>query len=66
MHDLTPRVVVWLTDAHLRDTLATGESREENAKAGDVEWVPAQRHEGDNLSDDPIEFIAIVPKHVAQ
>jgi hypothetical protein len=34
MHDLTGRVVVWLTDAHLRDTRATGETRDENAKAG--------------------------------
>jgi len=43
MHDLTSRVVVWLTDAHLTDTLATGEIHDEHAKAGDVEWVPAQR-----------------------
>jgi quercetin dioxygenase-like cupin family protein len=65
MHDLTARVVVWLTDAHLRDTLATGETHDENAKAGDVAWVPAQRHQGENLGDNPIEFVAIIPKETA-
>jgi len=62
MHDLTGRVVVWLTDAHLRDNRATGETRDENTKAGDVEWIPAQRHQGENLGDQPIEFVAIIPK----
>jgi hypothetical protein len=27
-----------------------------------AEWVPAQRHAGENLSDEPIEFIVVVPK----
>lgn len=62
MHDVTPRVVVWLTAAHLRDSLATGEIRMEEHKAGDVTWVPAQRHSGVNLSGAAIEFIAIEPK----
>jgi hypothetical protein len=65
MHDLTARVVVWMTDAHLRDIKPTGEIHEENAKAGDVEWVPAQRHEGENLGDNRVELIAIVPKSPA-
>src|SRR5258708_11254518 len=62
MHDLTARVVVWLTDAHLKDTAADGKTREEHWKAGQAIWVPAQRHAGENLGDRPIEFIAIVPK----
>ncbi len=62
MHDLTPRVVVWLTDAHLKDTAADGKTREERWQAGQAIWVPAQRHAGENLSDQPVEFIAIVPK----
>jgi quercetin dioxygenase-like cupin family protein len=66
MHDVTARVVVWLTDAHLRETLSTGKLHYDNAKAGDVEWVPAERHQGENLTDHPIEFIAIVPKQAAQ
>jgi len=62
MHDVTPRVVVLLTNAHLRDSLATGKIRLEDHKAGEVNWVPAQHHSGVNLSAAPIEFIAIEPK----
>jgi hypothetical protein len=59
MHDVTERVVVWLTDVHLRDSLASGTIVAEDHRAGDVSWVPAQRHAGTNLSDAPVEFIAI-------
>lgn len=62
MHDLTARVVVWLTEARLVDTMASGETHDQQMKVGDVQWLPAQRHRGENLSDHPIEFIAIVPK----
>jgi len=62
MHDLTARVVVWLSDAHFVDRLPNGDSREEQRRAGDVEWVPARRHAGENLADTPMEFIAVVPK----
>src|SRR3954468_4126772 len=49
MHDLTPRVVIWLTDARLRDTSDNGETREERWRAGQAIWVPARRHAGENL-----------------
>jgi hypothetical protein len=62
IHQVTPRVVVWLTDAHLRDTFANGKTSELHRKSGTTEWVPAQEHAGENLGDQPIEFIAIVPK----
>ena len=62
MHDISPRVVVWLSDAHFVDRLPNGDSREEQRRAGDVEWVPARRHAGENLADTPMEFIAVVPK----
>jgi hypothetical protein len=62
MHDLTPRVVVWLTNARLRDTSADGRTNDINRAAGAVDWVPAQRHAGENLGDEPIEFLGIVPK----
>ncbi len=62
MHEVTPRVVVWLTDAHLRDTFADGTVHEVQTKAGEVNWVPAQQHAGENLGDQPVEFLAIVPK----
>jgi hypothetical protein len=64
MHDVTPRVVVWLTDAHLRATLENGATREERGTAGQVDWVPAQRHAAENLDDHAIEFIAILSKPV--
>ncbi len=56
MHDITPRVVVWLTDARIRHTLADGSSREDRFKAGQVTWVAAQRHAGENMSAAPVEF----------
>ena len=62
MHDLTPRLVVWLSDADIRDTFADGHSDEMRRSAGAVDWVPAQRHAGENLSDRPVEFLAVVPK----
>jgi hypothetical protein len=63
MHDIaTARLVVWLTDVHLRDTHADGTASETRRHAGEFEWVPVQRHAGENLSDQPLEFLAIVPK----
>jgi quercetin dioxygenase-like cupin family protein len=62
MHDLTPRVIVLLTDQDLKITFPNGETREEHRKAGEAGWVSGQRHAGENLSDKPIEFIAVIPK----
>jgi quercetin dioxygenase-like cupin family protein len=62
MHDLTARVVVPLTDQDLRLTFPNRETREEHGKAGQTMWVSAQRHAGENLTDQPIEFIAVIPK----
>jgi quercetin dioxygenase-like cupin family protein len=62
MHDVSARAVVWLTDGYLRDTAADGSSIDTQHKAGDVEWITARRHAGENLGDTPIEFLAIVPK----
>jgi len=65
VHDVTPRVVVWLTEAHLKMTFPDGTSKEENYRAGQVAWVTPTRHAGENLSDQPIDFIAVVPKGAA-
>src|SRR3984893_2736787 len=62
MHELSARLVIWLTDAHLRDTKPDGTVTDYWRVAGSTEWVPAQRHAGENLSDAPIEFLAVVPK----
>ena len=63
MHELTARLVIWLTDAHLRDTKPDGTVTDYRRAAGSTEWVPARRHAGENLSDTPIEFLAVVPKN---
>jgi hypothetical protein len=62
MHDVTPRAVVWLADARFVDTFPDGTTREEIRKAGDAEWVPAQRHAGENVGETPMDFIAVVLK----
>jgi hypothetical protein len=63
MHEITTaRVVVWLTDAHLRDTHPDGTTNEIHRHAGEVDWVPVQRHAGENLSETQLEFLAIWPK----
>ena len=62
MHDVTPRAVVLLTDQDLKITFPNGERREEHHKAGETMWLSGQRHSGKNLSDKPIEFIAIIPR----
>ena len=63
MHDITSaRLVVWLTDAHLRDTHPDGSTNETHRRAGTVDGVGVQRHAGENLSHEPLEFLAIVPK----
>ena len=60
MHDVTPRVVIWLSDAHFVDRFADGTTREERRKAGDAEWVSARRHAGENLSGKSMDFIAVI------
>jgi hypothetical protein len=62
MHDVSARLVVWLTDAHLRDTAEDGTTTDYHRTAGTVDWISARRHAGENLSNKPIEFLAIVPK----
>jgi hypothetical protein len=63
MHDIaSARLVVWLTDVHLRDTHADGSTDDIRRRAGDIDWVPVQRHVGENLAHEPLEFLAIVPK----
>jgi len=63
MHDIaSARLVVWLTDVYLRDTHADGSTDDIRRRAGDIEWVLMQRHAGENLAHEPLEFLAIIPK----
>src|SRR5262245_39826169 len=63
MHDIaSPRLVVWLTDVHLKDTGADGSVSEYRRRAGSVDWITPRRHMGENLSEHDLDFIAIIPK----
>jgi hypothetical protein len=63
MHDIvSPRLVVWLTDAHLKDTGTDGSVTEYSRPAGSMDWVTPRRHMGENASDQGLEFLAIIPK----
>jgi oxalate decarboxylase/phosphoglucose isomerase-like protein (cupin superfamily) len=54
--------MVWLTEVYLRDTHADGSTDDIRRRAGDIDWIPVQRHAGENLAHEPLEFLAIVPK----
>src|SRR5260370_27641409 len=56
MHDIaSARLVVWLTDVYLRDTHADGSTDDIRRRAGELDWVPIQRHAGENLAHEPLE-----------
>jgi hypothetical protein len=65
MHDIvSPRLVVWLTDARLKDIGSDGHVTEYTRPAGSMDWVTPRRHMGENVSDQSLEFLAIIPKSV--
>jgi len=53
------RVLVCLTDQHLRVTDETGKAVEVRSKAGHVRWAIPNRHTEENLSDQPFEGVAV-------
>jgi hypothetical protein len=66
MHDIaSARLVIWLTDMHLKDTDPDGRVSEYRRPAGSVEWITPRRHAGENLSDRGLDFLAIIPKAAA-
>jgi quercetin dioxygenase-like cupin family protein len=62
MHEISPRLIVWVTDGRLRLTFPDGKTQEEVRRAGETEWFGAQTHAGENLGGKPIELIAVIPK----
>ena len=67
MHDIaSPRLVIWLTDAHLKDTRSDGLVTEYSRLAGSMDWVTPRRHMGENVSELSLEFLAIIPKGSTQ
>jgi len=66
MHDVaSARLVIWLTDAHLKDTGPDGSVSEYNRPAGSIDWITPRRHMGENLSDQGLDFLAIIPKAIS-
>jgi hypothetical protein len=66
MHDIvSARLVIWLTNAHLKDTGSDGSVSEYNRPAGSIDWVMPRRHMGENLTDQGLDFLAIIPKVVS-
>jgi hypothetical protein len=66
MHDIVnPRLIIWLTDAHLKDTGSDGRVTEYSRPTGSIDWVTPRRHTGENVSDQSLDFLAIIPKVIA-
>jgi hypothetical protein len=66
MHDIvSPRLVIGLTDAHLKDTGSDGSVSEYRRPAGSTDWITPRRHMGENMSDQSLDFLAVIPKAVA-
>src|SRR5262249_30916593 len=52
-------LVGWWTDVYLRDTHADGSTEDLRRRAGDIDWIPVQRHAGETPAHEPLEFLAI-------
>lgn len=65
MHEIPPHVTIWLTDASLKITYADNRSEVQHFRSGQVLWVALGKHAGENLGDEPIEFVAVEPKRQA-
>ncbi len=59
MHEHPANVSVLLTDTHNKVTMPDGKTAEFHGKAGDVGWLGAVKHQGENLSDKPFELIQV-------
>ncbi len=59
MHDAPDVVSIALSDGHLKLTFPDGTTRDWKSRVGDADWVPAQSHAGENMTDSPLEFIAV-------
>src|SRR5215469_4754578 len=60
MHEVTPSLMVYLTDSSARFTSPGGQTRVDNVKAGEVRWWPGGWVRTEILSSHPTEFIRVV------
>jgi quercetin dioxygenase-like cupin family protein len=59
MHEHPPAVLVLLTDARLKITLADGKTEERTRTAGEARYRPAEKHAVENLNDKDYEIIIV-------
>jgi quercetin dioxygenase-like cupin family protein len=59
LHDAPDLVSIALTNGHLRLTSPDGTSQDFHYQVGQAGWLPAQSHAGENMSDTPLEFLAV-------
>ena len=59
MHRHPAAVGVFLTAQDGRFTLPGGKTVERHAAAGEAQWMPAETHLPENLSDQPLELILV-------
>ena len=62
MHRHPAAVGVFLTAQDGRFTLPGGKTVERHAAAGEAQWMPAETHLPENLSDQPLELILVEMK----
>ena len=61
-HDAPGRLLVFLTDGHLRCTFRNQPVIDNVVKAGDVVWWPSGLHVSENVGEQEVKFLLIVPK----
>lgn len=59
MHAHPGNVVIFLTDASVRSSLADGKIEQVQAKAGQVSWRDYVKNDAENLSDRPLDVIVV-------
>jgi hypothetical protein len=57
-----PRVVVYLTEEHMRVTTPDGKTEEPRLSAGEVRWAGDAKHSEVNLMDKPFEVLVVEVK----
>jgi hypothetical protein len=66
MNETPPRVVVLLTDEHVKVTHPDGTSEQRTLKAGEAFWSDGGKGMAENLDDKPFELIWVIPKETVQ
>ena len=62
MHEHPNSIAVFLTDGQIKFTLGDGKSQEVTVKAGQSQWMPAEKHLPENMGDKPFEVVLIEMK----